>query len=104
MHHFLGMQVTCTCIRSAVLCKGVVILFQASKEQNIPKEKLYKSVQNILDEIGCDRQMPVIRWLGLLLLKVLKRTRSSLCVNETSVKRVSYVVALNWSRNLAIAQ
>jgi glycerone phosphate O-acyltransferase len=52
-------------------------------------------VQNILDEIGCDRQMPVIRWLDLLLLKVLKRTHSSLCVNETSVKRVLSVMGNN---------
>jgi hypothetical protein len=70
-----------------------VILFQASKEQNVPKEQLYKTVQRILDEIGYDRQLPVIRWLGMLLLKVLKRTCSSLCVNESSINRVS----CNWT-------
>lgn len=69
------------------------MLFQASKEQNVPKEELYKTVQRILDEIGYDRQLPVIRWLGLLLLKVLKRTCCSLCVNEGSVNRVS----CNWT-------
>lgn len=70
-----------------------VILFQASREQNVPKEQLYNTVQRMLDEIGYNRQLPVIRWLGLLLLKVLKRTRSSICVNESSINRVS----CNWT-------
>ena len=61
----------------------------------MPKEQLYKTVKGILDEVGYDRQMPVIRWLGLLLLKVLKRTCSSLYVNETSINRVSsYLIVL----------
>jgi hypothetical protein len=67
-----------------------VILFQASEERKVPKEQLYKTVQNILDEIGYNRQLPVIRWLGLLLLKVLKRTCNGLYVNETSINRVSF--------------
>jgi hypothetical protein len=71
-----------------------VILFQASEEQSVPKEELYKTVKSILDEIGYDRQLPVIRWLGMLLLKVLKRTCSSLYVNEASVNRVSCLVVL----------
>jgi hypothetical protein len=74
------------------VCTAIsVILFQASEEQNVPKEQLYKTVKVILDEIGYDCQLPVIRWLGLLLLKVLKRTCSSLYVNETSINRVSYL-------------
>jgi len=72
-----------------------VILFQANEEQSVPKEQLYKTVKDILDEVGYDCQMPVIRWLGLLLLKVLKRTCSSLYVNETSINRVScYLLVL----------
>lgn len=67
-----------------------VILFQASEEQKVPKEQLYKTVQSILDEIGYNRRLPVIRWLGLLLLKVLKRTCNGLYVNETSINRVSF--------------
>jgi hypothetical protein len=94
MQLFPGMQVTYTCIR-CVTCINV-ILFQASEEQNVPKEQLYKTVKSILDEIGYNRQLPVIRWLGLLLLKVLKRTCSSLYVNETSINRVScYLKVLN---------
>ncbi|XP_021933901.1 dihydroxyacetone phosphate acyltransferase isoform X2 [Zootermopsis nevadensis] len=71
------------------------VIEEASKEQNVPKEELYKTVQRILDEIGYDRQLPVIRWLGLLLLKVLKRTCCSLCVNEGSVNRVLSVMGDN---------
>ena len=84
---FSEMQVLCTFIR--YITASSVILFQVSEEQGVPNEQLYKTVKSILDEIGYDRQLPVIRWLGLLLLKVLKRTCSSLYVNETSVNRVS---------------
>jgi hypothetical protein len=55
----------------------------------VPKEQLYKTVQGILDEIGYNRQLPVIRWLGLLLLKVLKKTCNGLYVNESGINRVS---------------
>jgi hypothetical protein len=70
-------------------------LFQACEGEGVSKEQLYKTAKSILDEIGYDRQLPVIRWLGILLLKVMKRTCSSLYVNETSVNRVScYLVVL----------
>jgi hypothetical protein len=83
-----------TCIRCVATIN--VALFQASEEEHVPKEELCKTVKSILDEIGYNRQMPVIRWLGLLLLKVLKRTCSSLYVNETSINRVScYLIELN---------
>jgi len=85
---FPGMQVVYTFIMCVTASS--VILFQASEEQCVPKEQLYKTVKGILDEVGYDCQMPVIRWLGLLLLKVLKRTCSSLYVNETSINRVSF--------------
>ena len=85
---FPGMQVVYTFI--GCVTGSSVISFQASKEQNVPKEQLYETVKSILDEVGYDCQMPVIRWLGLLLLKVLKRTCSSLYVNETSINRVSF--------------
>jgi len=84
---FPGMQVVYPFIR--VVTTSSVILFQASEEQSVPKEQLYETVKGILDEIGYDCQMPVVRWLGLLLLKVLKRTCSSLYVNEASINRVS---------------
>ena len=65
-----------------------------SKEQNIPKEQLYKTVRGMLDEIGYNRQLPVIRWLGILLLKVLKKTCNGLYVNEESVHRVSFFIVV----------
>lgn len=64
------------------------IIREVSKEQDVPKEQLYKTVQGILDEMGYNRQLAVIRWLGILLLKVLKKTCNGLYVNEASVQRV----------------
>jgi hypothetical protein len=85
---FPGMQIVYTYIKCVT--SSSVILFQTSGEQSVPKEQLYNTVKSILDEVGYDCQMPVIRWLGLLLLKVLKRTCSSIYVNETSINRVSF--------------
>ncbi|PNF23629.1 Dihydroxyacetone phosphate acyltransferase [Cryptotermes secundus] len=71
------------------------VIEEASEDQEVPKEQLYKTVQSILDEIGYNRRLPVIRWLGLLLLKVLKRTCNGLYVNETSINRVLSVMGDN---------
>lgn len=71
------------------------VIEEASEEQKVPKEQLYKTVQSILDEIGYNRQLPVIRWLGLLLLKILKRTCNGLYVNETSINKVLSVMGDN---------
>lgn len=54
----------------------------------VNKEQLYKTVHNILDEIGYNKRMSVIRWLGLMLTKILKRNYTSLYVNENSINRV----------------
>ncbi|KAJ9588617.1 hypothetical protein L9F63_028079, partial [Diploptera punctata] len=64
------------------------IIEELSKEQNMSKERLYKTVKEILDEIGYNRQLSVVRWLGVLLLKILKKTCNGLYINEASVHRV----------------
>ncbi|KAJ9588732.1 hypothetical protein L9F63_017967, partial [Diploptera punctata] len=63
------------------------IIEELSKEQNMSKERLYKTVKEILDEIGYNRQLSVVRWLGVLLLKILKKTCNGLYINEASVHR-----------------
>ncbi|XP_069697243.1 dihydroxyacetone phosphate acyltransferase isoform X2 [Periplaneta americana] len=68
---------------------------EISEEKGIPKEQLYKTVQSILEEIGYNRQLPVVRWLGVLLLKVLKRTCNGLFVNEANINRVMSTVGEN---------
>jgi hypothetical protein len=100
MQHFQNIKYYTGTFSLAVCVIVDVVLFQTSVEQKVPKEQLYKTVQSILDEIGYNRQLPVIRWLGLLLLKVLKRTCNGLYVNETSINRVS--VYQNWLVHVSI--
>ena len=54
----------------------------------MPREKLVHSVKEILQEIGHTRQVPVIRWLGYCLLKILKKTLTGLYVNEDKLMQV----------------
>ncbi|CAH0551254.1 unnamed protein product [Brassicogethes aeneus] len=57
-----------------------------SKQENIAKEKLLEQVQEILNEIGYNKNWKVIRSLGLLLTKICLKTCSGLYLNVAGVK------------------
>ncbi|XP_049858288.1 dihydroxyacetone phosphate acyltransferase isoform X1 [Schistocerca gregaria] len=71
------------------------VIDEVANEQNTTKEELYKTVNNILNEIGYEKSMPVIRWLGVLLLRILKQSYSALLVNESSIEKVKSVMGNN---------
>jgi len=58
-------------------------------EKGVKESDLLGEVQLHLTEIGHNKKMPVIRWIGLFVTKVLKKTCSGLMINEASVERVS---------------
>ncbi|KAL1461455.1 hypothetical protein WDU94_013353 [Cyamophila willieti] len=64
------------------------IVDEFSNELNLPKEKIRLKVLDILNEVGYSRCLPVVRWLGLLLIKILKRTLNSLYVNEEKLHQL----------------
>lgn len=51
-------------------------------------EALYKEVEEQLTEIGHNRQISIVRWIGLFVTKVLKKTCSNLMVNEEAISKV----------------
>lgn len=71
------------------------VIDEVAKERNTTKEQLYKTVNDILNEIGYDKSMPVIRWLGVLLLRILKQSYSALLVNERSIEKVKSMMGNN---------
>ncbi|XP_056635483.1 dihydroxyacetone phosphate acyltransferase isoform X2 [Diorhabda sublineata] len=64
------------------------LLMQISIRENIPKSKLEPQVLAILNEIGYDRKIKVIRWLGLLLTKICLRVLRGIYVNVEQVEQI----------------
>ncbi|XP_071454036.1 dihydroxyacetone phosphate acyltransferase [Hetaerina americana] len=68
------------------------IIEEAAEEKKAPQELLYKEVESILDEMGHKQQLPVIRWFGYFLTKVMKKLYSGVLVNEASIERLRAVM------------
>jgi hypothetical protein len=66
----------------------LLVYLQFSLELSLPKEQIRLQVLDILNEIGYGRSLTVVRWLGLLLVKILKKTRTSVYVNEEQLNKV----------------
>ncbi|XP_026679506.1 dihydroxyacetone phosphate acyltransferase-like [Diaphorina citri] len=64
------------------------IIHEFSLELSLPKEQIRLQVLDILNEIGYGRSLTVVRWLGLLLVKILKKTRTSVYVNEEQLNKL----------------
>uniref|UniRef100_A0A8D8TXG3 Dihydroxyacetone phosphate acyltransferase n=1 Tax=Cacopsylla melanoneura TaxID=428564 RepID=A0A8D8TXG3_9HEMI len=64
------------------------IVDEFSSELNLPKENVRLKVLDILNEVGYSRCLPVVRWLGLILIKILKKTLNSLYVNEDKLNQL----------------
>lgn len=61
---------------------------------NRDKEEIKKDVAVMLEEIGLDKKMFVVRWLGIFTIKVLCSMCSSVFVNEKNIFSVSYHITL----------
>nr|XP_023017057.1 dihydroxyacetone phosphate acyltransferase [Leptinotarsa decemlineata]XP_023017058.1 dihydroxyacetone phosphate acyltransferase [Leptinotarsa decemlineata] len=68
------------------------LLNELSRQQNIPKSQLEKQIRTILDEIGYDRKMKVVRWLGLALTKICMKVLSGLYINTAKVQEIKSVM------------
>lgn len=60
------------------------------QEEGVQREELYKKVEFILDEMGYNREVPVLRWLGLFTAKILKKLCSAVLVNEAELLEVNF--------------
>ncbi|XP_050509840.1 dihydroxyacetone phosphate acyltransferase [Diabrotica virgifera virgifera] len=64
------------------------LLDQISRIDNIPKATLETQVRDILDEIGYDRNLKIVRWLGLVLTKICLKVLSGIYVNIDQVEKI----------------
>lgn len=71
------------------------LIDEISTDSGITRDKLTFSVKEILQEIGHTRQVPVIRWLGYFLLKILKKTLTGLYVNEEKLLQIKESMGRN---------
>lgn len=65
--------------------KILEVVAQLSQEHKISKEQLILQIKDILDEIGYNKNLKVIRWLGLILVKICLRTCNGIYINKDSI-------------------
>uniref|UniRef100_A0A1A9Z3V3 Phospholipid/glycerol acyltransferase domain-containing protein n=1 Tax=Glossina pallidipes TaxID=7398 RepID=A0A1A9Z3V3_GLOPL len=59
-----------------------------AQKQNCPPSKIEQQVKVIIDEIGLDRNMAIIRWCGIAITCIGKRICSGIYVNNNSVNEL----------------
>lgn len=62
--------------------------FQQCADDPAKRKKLRANIREILDEIGLARSVPVIRWAGICLNRILLKICTSVQVNEASMRRL----------------
>jgi glycerol-3-phosphate O-acyltransferase len=65
-------------------------LLQLSVQNDVPKEALWKELDEILVEMGQTQTLPVVRWFGYVLSKIMRKIYKGVHVNEESIARVSF--------------
>lgn len=59
-----------------------------AQTQNQPTKEIEQQVRDILDEIGLDRNMAIIRWCGVAITAIGKRIIKGIYVNKASMDNV----------------
>lgn len=66
-----------------------------AQTQNVSRKQIEQQVQDILDEIGLDRNMAIIRWCGIAITAIGKRICKGIYVNKASMDRVKQDLGKN---------
>ncbi|XP_015837346.2 dihydroxyacetone phosphate acyltransferase isoform X1 [Tribolium castaneum] len=61
------------------------LLITLSEKEQVTKEVLEGRVRNILDEIGYNKKLKVVRWLAVVLTKICNRICSGIYLNEDAI-------------------
>ncbi|XP_065334022.1 dihydroxyacetone phosphate acyltransferase isoform X1 [Cloeon dipterum] len=68
---------------------------QLSSQNEVPKEALWRELNDILIEMGHTQTMPVVRWFGYVLSKIMRKIYSGVFVNEESIARLRASIGNN---------
>ncbi|XP_014371956.2 dihydroxyacetone phosphate acyltransferase [Papilio machaon] len=66
-----------------------------SIRSGVPKEQLMKQVREYLEEMGMDKKMHVIRWMGIVFLKISFMMKIGIFVNETAILKLKEQMGKN---------
>ncbi|XP_036323315.1 dihydroxyacetone phosphate acyltransferase [Rhagoletis pomonella] len=64
------------------------IIEHYAQANNCPAKQIEKQVKEIIDEIGLERNLPIIRWCGMAITAISKRILSGIYVNSKSIRTV----------------
>ncbi|KPI92421.1 Dihydroxyacetone phosphate acyltransferase [Papilio xuthus] len=84
-------------IKEIVACSTYIDSFieAESVRSGVPKEQLMKQVREHLEEMGMDKKMHVIRWMGIVFLKISFMMRIGIFVNETAILKLKEQMGKN---------
>ncbi|XP_059476825.1 dihydroxyacetone phosphate acyltransferase [Neocloeon triangulifer] len=68
---------------------------ELSQQNGVPKEALWQELNEILVEMGHTQTMPVVRWFGYVLSKIMRKIYNGVYVNEESITRLRARVGNN---------
>lgn len=61
-------------------------------KHGITKDQLRKEMKIYLEEMGFDKKLYVIRWMGIIFLKICMMMKINLFVNEAAILKVIYLI------------
>ncbi|OWR50205.1 glycerol-3-phosphate acyltransferase [Danaus plexippus plexippus] len=71
------------------------IIEAESNESGVSKEKLKKEIWEYLDEMAMDKKMHVVRWMGVVFLKICFMMKIGVFVNESAVLKLKSTMGMN---------
>ncbi|CAH1637635.1 unnamed protein product [Spodoptera littoralis] len=71
------------------------ILESICSRTGVTKEELQKQVHHFLEEMGLDKKVHVIRWMGVLFLKICFMMKIKMYVNEAAVFKLKSIMGNN---------
>lgn len=66
-----------------------------ARTQNCPPKDIEKQAREILDEIGLDRNVAIIRWCGICITQIGKRICKGIYVNKASMNQIKKELGKN---------
>ncbi|KAJ0173744.1 hypothetical protein K1T71_010893 [Dendrolimus kikuchii] len=66
-----------------------------SARTGVGRDKLYREVLTYLEEMGMDKKLHVIRWIGVVFLKITFMMKINLYVNEPAVLKLKSIMGKN---------
>ncbi|XP_059218682.1 dihydroxyacetone phosphate acyltransferase isoform X1 [Stomoxys calcitrans] len=71
------------------------LIYHYAQKHNCPPKRMEQQVRDILDEIGLDRNLAIIRWCGIAITAIGKRICKGIYVNKASMDHIKQGLGKN---------